>query len=254
MAPNLSGIDSCRRGAHRRTWSSWRSTSRSAHLKPDGALVCKVFHGSGYSQLVELFKQHFRVVKPIKPKASRDKSSETFLVGIGLKTTRETSRTYVAYIRRKGRMLATAARGECARVRSLTRLKSAPIAVRRSGHVSACVHSLAKGASVNNQWFSKVAVWLVIALVLFTVFKQFDRGAAHGQPDRLLRLPRGGARQAHQERDASRKARAAPRSSPSPTTTSKIRTTATYLDRGLVGDLINNDVKFDVKPREEPRS
>ena len=31
---------------------------------------------------------------------------------------------------------------------------------------------------MNNQWFSKVAVWLVIALVLFTVFKQFDRGAA----------------------------------------------------------------------------
>jgi cell division protease FtsH len=31
----------------------------------------------------------------------------------------------------------------------------------------------------------------------------------------------------------------------------KIRTTATYLDRGLVGDLINNGVKFDVKPREE---
>ena len=31
----------------------------------------------------------------------------------------------------------------------------------------------------NNQWFSKVAVWLVIALVLFTVFKQFDtRGTA----------------------------------------------------------------------------
>jgi len=31
----------------------------------------------------------------------------------------------------------------------------------------------------------------------------------------------------------------------------KIRTTATYLDRGLVGDLIANDVKFDVKAREE---
>jgi cell division protease FtsH len=29
---------------------------------------------------------------------------------------------------------------------------------------------------VNNQWFSKIAVWLVIALVLFTVFKQLDRG------------------------------------------------------------------------------
>ena len=33
---------------------------------------------------------------------------------------------------------------------------------------------------MNNQWFSKVAVWLVIALVLFTVFKQFDRGATSG--------------------------------------------------------------------------
>jgi cell division protease FtsH len=36
---------------------------------------------------------------------------------------------------------------------------------------------------LNNQWFSKVAVWLVIAMVLFTVFKQFDtravRAAGH---------------------------------------------------------------------------
>ncbi len=30
---------------------------------------------------------------------------------------------------------------------------------------------------LNNQWFSKVAIWLVIGLVLFTVFKQFDRTA-----------------------------------------------------------------------------
>ena len=49
--------------------------------------MCKVFHGSGYSQLVEAASRtSFRVVKPIKPKASRDKSAETFLVGIGLKT------------------------------------------------------------------------------------------------------------------------------------------------------------------------
>lgn len=33
---------------------------------------------------------------------------------------------------------------------------------------------------MNNQWFSKVAVWLVIALVLFTVFKQFDRVTVGG--------------------------------------------------------------------------
>jgi 23S rRNA (uridine2552-2'-O)-methyltransferase len=55
------------------------------HLRPEGALVAKVFHGSGHSQLAELFKKTFRVVKPIKPKASRDRSAETFLVGIGLK-------------------------------------------------------------------------------------------------------------------------------------------------------------------------
>ena len=47
--------------------------------------MVKVFHGSGYSQLVKLFKESFRVVKPVKPKASRGKSAETFLVGIGLK-------------------------------------------------------------------------------------------------------------------------------------------------------------------------
>ena len=28
---------------------------------------------------------------------------------------------------------------------------------------------------MNNQWFSKVAIWLVIAMVLFTAFKQFER-------------------------------------------------------------------------------
>jgi 23S rRNA (uridine2552-2'-O)-methyltransferase len=84
MAPNLSGIESA-------------DTARIAHLvelavdfacrhmKPEGALVTKVFHGSGYGQLVKQFKETFRTVKALKPKASRDKSSETFLVGIGLK-------------------------------------------------------------------------------------------------------------------------------------------------------------------------
>jgi 23S rRNA (uridine2552-2'-O)-methyltransferase len=60
-------------------------------MKPEGALVAKVFHGGGYAELTQLFKSNFRVVKPIKPKASRDKSSETFLVGMGLKATDGTS-------------------------------------------------------------------------------------------------------------------------------------------------------------------
>jgi 23S rRNA (uridine2552-2'-O)-methyltransferase len=84
MAPNLSGIESsdAARIAHLVELAIEFSNK---HLRPDGALVCKVFHGSGYSQLVELFKRNFRVVKPIKPKASRDRSAETFLVGMGLK-------------------------------------------------------------------------------------------------------------------------------------------------------------------------
>ena len=85
MAPNLSGIAStdATRIAH---LIELAVDFAQKHLKDDGALVVKLFHGSGYSDLVTLFKSTFRTVKPIKPKASRDKSSETFLVGMGLKS------------------------------------------------------------------------------------------------------------------------------------------------------------------------
>ena len=104
---------------------------------------------------------------------------------------------------------------------------------------------------MNNQWFSKIAVWLVIALVLFTVFKQFDtRGPAGagylGYSDFLEEVRGNRIKSALiQEGQGGTEIIA---------TTSddrKVRTTATYLDRGLVGDLIANGVKFDVKPREE---
>ncbi|MES2716798.1 MAG: RlmE family RNA methyltransferase [Pseudomonadota bacterium] len=85
IAPNLSGIDAAD-AARIEHLIELALDFAQHHLKPGGALVAKVFHGSGYSQLVEKFKQQFRVVKPIKPKASRDKSSETFLIGIGLKS------------------------------------------------------------------------------------------------------------------------------------------------------------------------
>ena len=84
MAPNLSGIedaDAARIGHLVELALDFAQR----HLVPGGALVCKVFHGSGYSQLVQQFKDSFKVVKPIKPKASRDKSAETFLVGMALK-------------------------------------------------------------------------------------------------------------------------------------------------------------------------
>ncbi len=84
MAPNLSGIadTDAARVAH---LIELAVDFVQHHMKPEGALVVKLFHGSGYNELVQLFKAHFKVVKPIKPKASRDKSSETFLVGMGLK-------------------------------------------------------------------------------------------------------------------------------------------------------------------------
>jgi 23S rRNA (uridine2552-2'-O)-methyltransferase len=84
MAPNLSGIGSA--DAARITDLVELAVDFSVrHLKPDGALVVKLFHGGAYDPLVALFRQTFRTVKAVKPKASRDKSSETFLVGLGLK-------------------------------------------------------------------------------------------------------------------------------------------------------------------------
>ncbi len=84
MAPNLSGV-AVSDAARMALLVEVAVDFARLHLRPEGSLVTKVFHGSGYSQLVELFKKTFRVVKPVKPKASRDKSSETFLVGSGLK-------------------------------------------------------------------------------------------------------------------------------------------------------------------------
>jgi 23S rRNA (uridine2552-2'-O)-methyltransferase len=84
MAPNLSGIGASD-AARMADLVELAIDFAGRHLRPNGTLVCKVFHGSGYSQLVERFKARFRTVKPIKPKASRAKSAETFLVGIGLK-------------------------------------------------------------------------------------------------------------------------------------------------------------------------
>lgn len=84
MAPNLSGVSAV-------------DVARIEHvcdlaldfaerfLKPEGALLVKCFHGSGYSQLVEKFKRSFKSVAARKPKASRDKSSEIYVLSKSLK-------------------------------------------------------------------------------------------------------------------------------------------------------------------------
>jgi cell division protease FtsH len=108
-----------------------------------------------------------------------------------------------------------------------------------------------QGVAVNNQWFSKIAVWMVIALVLFTVFKQFDRGSVQGNQigysDFLEEVRAKRVKQVTlQEGNGGTEIIAVTNDD------KKLRSTATYLDRGLVGDLINSGVKFDVKQREEP--
>jgi 23S rRNA (uridine2552-2'-O)-methyltransferase len=85
MAPNLSGIASAD-AARISHLVELAVEFCQSYLKKDGALVVKVFHGGGYSDMVKLFQDTFKVVKPFKPKASRDKSAENFLVGMGLKT------------------------------------------------------------------------------------------------------------------------------------------------------------------------
>lgn len=84
MAPNLSGIaeaDAARMSDLVELALEFSLT----HLGARGALLCKAFHGSGYSQLAQRFKASFGVFKAIKPKASRDKSAETYLFGLGPK-------------------------------------------------------------------------------------------------------------------------------------------------------------------------
>jgi len=81
MAPNLSGISSAD-AARVEHLVELALEFAQQHMKSEGALVAKVFHGGSYDTLVKRFREMFVTVKCIKPKASRDRSSETFLVGL----------------------------------------------------------------------------------------------------------------------------------------------------------------------------
>jgi len=84
MAPNLTGIGATD-AARVEDIIDLALDFACAHLKPSGCLLVKCFNGSGYSQIVEKFRQTFKTVSSKKPKASRDKSSEIFLLGRGLR-------------------------------------------------------------------------------------------------------------------------------------------------------------------------
>jgi len=84
MAPNLSGISSVD-AARMEELVELAVEFAQNHMRAGGALVAKVFHGAGYDPVLRRLRQAFLHVKPHKPKASRDRSSETFLVAVGLR-------------------------------------------------------------------------------------------------------------------------------------------------------------------------
>src|SRR5690625_3869109 len=83
MAPNLSGI-AVADAARIEHLSELALDFAKEHLNRNGTLIMKTFHGRGYAQIVEAFKQQFKRVNVRKPQSSRDSSAETYLVGRSL--------------------------------------------------------------------------------------------------------------------------------------------------------------------------
>lgn len=84
MAPNLSGVAIVDAARVEEIIDLALDFAR-AHLKPSGALLVKCFNGTGYNEILAKFRQEFKTVASKKPKASKDKSSEIFLLGKTLK-------------------------------------------------------------------------------------------------------------------------------------------------------------------------
>jgi 23S rRNA (uridine2552-2'-O)-methyltransferase len=84
MAPNITGIkDVDLAGSAYLTELALAFSS--VWLKPDGHFLVKVFFGSGFDEIVKLMRQQFTKVVTRKPKASRDRSSEVYLLGLNKK-------------------------------------------------------------------------------------------------------------------------------------------------------------------------
>jgi 23S rRNA (uridine2552-2'-O)-methyltransferase len=88
MAPNLSGI-ALSDAARMEHLIDLAIEFSQAHLKPNGSLLVKCFKDMGFNDIVLKFRREFKTVIQKKPKASRDKSSEIFLLGRGLKNPTE---------------------------------------------------------------------------------------------------------------------------------------------------------------------
>jgi 23S rRNA (uridine2552-2'-O)-methyltransferase len=84
MAPNISGVkDVDQAGAAYLTELALDFSKD--WLKPSGNFLVKVFIGAGFEEILQNMRQTFDKVVTRKPKASRDRSSEVYLLGLGRK-------------------------------------------------------------------------------------------------------------------------------------------------------------------------
>jgi cell division protease FtsH len=97
--------------------------------------------------------------------------------------------------------------------------------------------------------FSKSAIWVVVALLLFMLFKQFDTHSVAGGSKTIAYSELLDDVKARRIKDVVIEGS---NITATRTDDTKVRATATILDRGLIGDLRENNVRFDVKPPEEP--
>jgi 23S rRNA (uridine2552-2'-O)-methyltransferase len=85
MAPNLSGVGVTDQ-ARSMHLAELALDFCINHLKPGGNFIVKVFHGEGHEDFLKAMRGSFGQVASRKPKASRDRSSEVYLLGLGKKT------------------------------------------------------------------------------------------------------------------------------------------------------------------------
>ena len=82
MAPNISGVDVVDQARAADLETLALDFSRRV-LGPEGGLLMKVFQGAGFQDLLAEARRGFQRVRMRKPKASRQRSSETYLVARG---------------------------------------------------------------------------------------------------------------------------------------------------------------------------
>jgi cell division protease FtsH len=99
-----------------------------------------------------------------------------------------------------------------------------------------------------NNMFSKSAIWVVVLLLLFMLFKQFDSHGSSGGSKSIAYSDLLDEVKAKRVKDVVIEGSAITAKMMDDT---KVRTTATMLDKGLIGDLRDNGVHFDVRPPEE---